>query len=72
MQYSEVLSYEVSSLLLAFQIEADKAFTGHKHIRPKAIHDKDVVEEFSKDYMYLACIQFVDSVGRLPLIRILS
>ena len=36
---------------------------GHKHIRPKAIHDKDIVDEFSKDYMYLACIQFVDSVS---------
>ena len=35
---------------------------GHKHIKPKAIHDKDIVDEFSKDYIYLACIQFVDSV----------
>jgi serine/threonine-protein phosphatase 2A activator len=40
----------------------------HKHIRPKAIHDKDVVDEFAKDYMYLACIQFVESVSRLPLV----
>ncbi|KAK9720598.1 Serine/threonine-protein phosphatase 2A activator 2 [Basidiobolus ranarum] len=35
---------------------------GHKHIRPKAIHDRDIVEEFSKDYMYLACIKFVNDV----------
>ncbi|ORY03355.1 putative serine/threonine-protein phosphatase 2A activator [Basidiobolus meristosporus CBS 931.73] len=35
---------------------------GHKHIRPKAIHDQDIVEEFSKDYMYLACIKFVNNV----------
>ncbi|KAI8821653.1 uncharacterized protein EV422DRAFT_526481 [Fimicolochytrium jonesii] len=34
----------------------------HKHIRPKAIHDPDIVEEFSKDYMYLACIKFINSV----------
>ncbi|KAG0232650.1 Serine/threonine-protein phosphatase 2A activator 2 [Actinomortierella wolfii] len=35
---------------------------GHKYIRPKSIHDEDVVSEFSKDYMYLACIQFINSV----------
>ncbi|KAJ3034781.1 Serine/threonine-protein phosphatase 2A activator 2 [Rhizophlyctis rosea] len=34
----------------------------HKYIRPKAIHDPDVVDEFSKDYMYLACIKFINSV----------
>ncbi|TPX63507.1 hypothetical protein SpCBS45565_g06566 [Spizellomyces sp. 'palustris'] len=34
----------------------------HKYIRPKAIHDKDIVEEFSKDYMYLSCIKFINSV----------
>ncbi|CAG8684087.1 16356_t:CDS:2 [Cetraspora pellucida] len=35
---------------------------GHKYIRPKSIHDKDIVDEFSKDYMYLACIKFINSV----------
>ncbi|KAF9516575.1 hypothetical protein BS47DRAFT_1315238 [Hydnum rufescens UP504] len=35
---------------------------GHKHIRPKAIHDSDILEEFSKYYMYLACIQFINSI----------
>ncbi|KAJ3147025.1 Serine/threonine-protein phosphatase 2A activator 2 [Geranomyces variabilis] len=34
----------------------------HKHIRPKAIHDPDIIEQFSRDYMYLACIQFINSV----------
>ncbi|KAI9337406.1 hypothetical protein DFJ73DRAFT_628923 [Zopfochytrium polystomum] len=34
----------------------------HKYLRPKAIHDKDVIDEFSKDYMYLACIKFINSV----------
>jgi Phosphotyrosyl phosphate activator (PTPA) protein len=36
--------------------------TGHKYIRPKSIHDADVVEEYSKYYMYLACIKFINSV----------
>ncbi|KAI9060099.1 Phosphotyrosyl phosphatase activator [Trametes sanguinea] len=35
---------------------------GHKYIRPKSIHDSDTVEEFSKHYMYLACIKFINSV----------
>ncbi|KAI0657502.1 Phosphotyrosyl phosphatase activator [Cubamyces menziesii] len=35
---------------------------GHKYIRPKSIHDSDTVEEFSKHYMYLACIRFINSV----------
>ncbi|THH19331.1 hypothetical protein EW146_g1802 [Bondarzewia mesenterica] len=35
---------------------------GHKYLRPKSIHDVEIVEEFSKDYMYLACIQFINSV----------
>ncbi|TPX60246.1 hypothetical protein PhCBS80983_g01921 [Powellomyces hirtus] len=34
----------------------------HKHIRPKAIHDPDIIDEFSKDYMYLSCIKFINSV----------
>ncbi|KAH9984857.1 hypothetical protein BJV77DRAFT_1035521 [Russula vinacea] len=35
---------------------------GHKYLRPKSIHDDEVVEEFSKDYMYLACIRFINSI----------
>ncbi|KAI8140207.1 Phosphotyrosyl phosphatase activator [Fennellomyces sp. T-0311] len=34
----------------------------HKYIRPKSIHDTDVVQEFSKSYMYLACIRFINEV----------
>ncbi|KAJ3099255.1 Serine/threonine-protein phosphatase 2A activator 2 [Phlyctochytrium planicorne] len=34
----------------------------HKYLKPKCIHDKEVVDEFSKDYMYLACIKFINSV----------
>jgi len=34
----------------------------HKHLRPKAIHDPEILEEFSKDYMYLSCISFINSI----------
>lgn len=34
----------------------------HKHLKPKAIHDQEILEEFSKDYMYLQCIQFINSI----------
>ncbi|WVN90512.1 serine/threonine-protein phosphatase 2A activator 2 [Cryptococcus depauperatus CBS 7841] len=34
----------------------------HKHLRPKAIHDSEILEEFSKDYMYLSCISFINSI----------
>lgn len=39
---------------------------GHKYLRPKSIHDPDVLAEYSKDYMYLACIQFINSVSHAP------
>ncbi|KAK2462628.1 hypothetical protein APHAL10511_005361 [Amanita phalloides] len=35
---------------------------GHKYIRPRAIHDSEVVEEYSKHYMYFACIAFINSI----------
>ncbi|KAH8097092.1 Phosphotyrosyl phosphatase activator [Cristinia sonorae] len=35
---------------------------GHKHLRPKSIHDSEILDEFSKDYLYLACIQFINSI----------
>ncbi|CAO1621073.1 unnamed protein product [Parajaminaea phylloscopi] len=34
----------------------------HRHLRPKSIHDKEVTEEFSHDYMYLACIRFINEI----------
>jgi len=36
---------------------------GHKYIRPKAIHDAEIVDEYSKNYIYFACIKFIDSVS---------
>lgn len=35
----------------------------HKYLKPKSIHDPDVLEGFSNQYMYLACIQFINSVS---------
>lgn len=35
---------------------------GHKYIKPKSIHDTDIVDEYAKHYMYLACIKFINSV----------
>lgn len=37
-------------------------FVGHKYVRPKAIHDSEVVEELASDYIYFACIKFINSV----------
>ncbi|TPX49462.1 hypothetical protein SeMB42_g01579 [Synchytrium endobioticum] len=39
----------------------------HKYIRPKSIHDPDLVDEYSKHYMYLACIKFINSVKTVSL-----
>lgn len=41
----------------------------HKHIKPKSIHDVDTVEQFSKSYMYLACIQFINTVKTTASLR---
>ncbi|OAD72265.1 hypothetical protein PHYBLDRAFT_177690 [Phycomyces blakesleeanus NRRL 1555(-)] len=41
----------------------------HKYIRPKSIHDSEIVEEFSKDYMYLACIHFINTVKTTASLR---
>ncbi|KAI6163501.1 Phosphotyrosyl phosphatase activator [Pisolithus thermaeus] len=35
---------------------------GHKYVRPKAIHDNEVVDELANDYMYFACIKFINSI----------
>jgi hypothetical protein len=32
------------------------------HIKPKAIHYNDYVDNFAKDYMYLRCIQNINAV----------
>eukprot|EP00124_Ichthyophonus_hoferi_P004027 Ihof_evm3s398 gene=Ihof_evmTU3s398 len=35
---------------------------GHTHIRPRAIHYAEYVDNFAPDYMYLKCIQNINSV----------
>ena len=37
-------------------------FADHKHLRPKSIHDPEVLEAFTDDYMYLSCISFINSI----------
>ena len=34
----------------------------HRYLKPKSIHNQEVLEEFSKHYMYLSCVKFVNSV----------
>ncbi|KAG2211967.1 hypothetical protein INT47_004654 [Mucor saturninus] len=41
----------------------------HKHIKPKSIHDSETVEVFSEQYMYLACIHFINTVKTTASLR---
>ena len=34
----------------------------HLHLRPKSIHNTEVLDEFSQHYMYLSCIAFINSI----------
>ncbi|KAK9691438.1 hypothetical protein RND81_09G196700 [Saponaria officinalis] len=38
----------------------------HKYMKPKSIHNEDILENFSKEYMYLSCIQFIKKVKKGP------
>uniref|UniRef100_A0A0D6QUK5 Serine/threonine-protein phosphatase 2A activator n=1 Tax=Araucaria cunninghamii TaxID=56994 RepID=A0A0D6QUK5_ARACU len=31
----------------------------HKYMKPKSIHNQDILDNFSNDYVYLACVDFV-------------
>ncbi|OBZ83084.1 Serine/threonine-protein phosphatase 2A activator 2 [Choanephora cucurbitarum] len=53
---------------LPFMFGSSQLFD-HKHIKPKSIHDQDIVEQFSAEYMYLACIQFINSVKTTASLR---
>ncbi|PKI82436.1 Serine/threonine-protein phosphatase 2A activator 2 [Malassezia vespertilionis] len=35
---------------------------GHPYLKPKSIHDVEVLDEFAPDYMYFACIHAINSV----------
>ncbi|GAA5973830.1 hypothetical protein JCM11641_003181 [Rhodosporidiobolus odoratus] len=34
----------------------------HKYLRPKAIHDAEILDEFSKDFMYLSYVRYINSI----------
>nr|XP_007132534.1 hypothetical protein PHAVU_011G102600g [Phaseolus vulgaris]ESW04528.1 hypothetical protein PHAVU_011G102600g [Phaseolus vulgaris] len=36
----------------------------HKYMKPKSIHNEDILENFSNEYLYLACIAFVKKVKK--------
>lgn len=38
----------------------------HPHMRPKLIHNEELVEQFYKQYMYLECIHFINSIKTMP------
>ncbi|KAH7652822.1 serine/threonine-protein phosphatase 2A activator protein [Dioscorea alata] len=38
----------------------------HKYMKPKSIHNQDILDNFSNEYMYLACVAFVKKVKRGP------
>ena len=35
----------------------------HKHLKPKAIHNQEILDEFYTQYMYFACIRFINGVS---------
>ncbi|GBG87382.1 hypothetical protein CBR_g45439 [Chara braunii] len=37
---------------------------GHKYMRPKSIHNEDILRQFSEDYFYLAAVKFVKQVKK--------
>ncbi|GAB2284991.1 hypothetical protein Dimus_019446 [Dionaea muscipula] len=36
----------------------------HKYMKPKSIHNEDILENFSNEYMYLSCIVFIRKVKK--------
>ncbi|XP_011070459.1 serine/threonine-protein phosphatase 2A activator [Sesamum indicum] len=36
----------------------------HKYMKPKSIHNEDILENFSNEYLYLSCIVFVKKVKK--------
>ncbi|XP_010267326.1 PREDICTED: serine/threonine-protein phosphatase 2A activator-like [Nelumbo nucifera] len=36
----------------------------HKYIKPKSIHNQDILDNFADEYLYLSCIYFVKKVKR--------
>ncbi|KAL5558945.1 hypothetical protein UlMin_035156 [Ulmus minor] len=38
----------------------------HKYMKPKSIHNDDILENFSKEYLYLSCIAFIKKAKKGP------
>jgi serine/threonine-protein phosphatase 2A activator len=38
----------------------------HKYMKPKSIHNPDILDNFSKEYMYLACVAYVKKIKKGP------
>ncbi|KAJ3695831.1 hypothetical protein LUZ60_001208 [Juncus effusus] len=36
----------------------------HKYMKPKSIHNPDILENFANEYMYLQCVQYVKKVKK--------
>ncbi|XP_074582995.1 uncharacterized protein LOC141839199 [Curcuma longa] len=36
----------------------------HKYMKPKSIHNQDILDNFSNEYMYLSCVAFVKKVKK--------
>lgn len=60
LSFGEQDSFGVSPAAVVRRSQANSL--DHKHLRPKAIHDPEVLDAFSKDYMYLSCISFINSI----------
>ncbi len=41
----------------------------HEYMRPKSIHDNEVVEMFKDDYLYFGCIYFINQTKTTALLR---
>ncbi|KAJ7557861.1 hypothetical protein O6H91_04G012800 [Diphasiastrum complanatum] len=41
--------------------------TDHKYMKPKSVHNQDILDNFSKEYLYLGCVDFVKKVKKGPL-----
>ncbi|KAK3229906.1 hypothetical protein Dsin_001787 [Dipteronia sinensis] len=37
----------------------------HKYMKPKSIHNHDILDNFSNEFMYLSCIAFIKKVKEL-------
>ncbi|KAL8153800.1 hypothetical protein V2J09_011560 [Rumex salicifolius] len=36
----------------------------HKHMKPKSIHNEDILENFADEYMYISCVVFIRKVKK--------